>query len=312
MNTRQIEIFMSLADTLNFAKTAESLYTTQPTISRQIQALEEELKIELFRRNSRKVELTTAGSYLSAEFKRLMKDLSTIVRNAQKLEYELASELRIGVCDLTELPCLPKAMRIFREAYPRVLIDLKVDGFGNIVREVEKGELDLAFCMKSPTSGVNEMEYRTLRKGSFYCLVPVDNSLKEFDRLTPEDICGYPWIFRNRENSTPAIREIQMRLRERWPENPVLYSASPAQSALMVKAGFGISIVVGYSVEASPDYRMIPFQMPGIDRQDELDLIVCWKRGSSEVLKQDFADLSRLVQEELDGLREPIPLWPEA
>lgn len=92
MTLKQMEYFLSVSETLNFAKTAELLYTTQPSVSRQIRALEEELG--------------------------------------------LAEAIRIGVCNLDEVPCLPKAMRIFNDKYPTVQIELCTDSFQNIVQAI--------------------------------------------------------------------------------------------------------------------------------------------------------------------------------
>lgn len=88
MTLKQIEYFLALSDTLNFAKTAEQLYTTQPSISRQIRALEEELGIPLFYRHSRKVELTRAGQYLKVELGHVMAELTGAVQTARQLELD--------------------------------------------------------------------------------------------------------------------------------------------------------------------------------------------------------------------------------
>ena len=61
MTNKQIEIFLRLADNLNFAKTARELYTTQPTVTREIKSLEEEIHVRLFKRDKHSVELTPAG-----------------------------------------------------------------------------------------------------------------------------------------------------------------------------------------------------------------------------------------------------------
>lgn len=311
MTLKQMEYFLSVSETLNFAKTAELLYTTQPSVSRQIRALEEELGVTLFYRHSRKVELTRVGFYLNVEFQRVMRELKTAVENARKLETQLAEAIRIGVCNLDEVPCLPKAMRIFNDKYPTVQIELCTDSFQNIVQAIRNDELDVGCCMRSPATVLNGIEQRLLRKGSFYCIVPTDSPLRMYERIFPEQICGYPWIFRNQKNSTPAIAHLQHQLREHWPDNPILYSASPAQSALMVKAGFGISIVVSYSVEPGPDFVMIPFEVPEEENWQELDLIVFWKGGHDNRLSREFGMLACQIQQELDGEREITHLWPE-
>lgn len=311
MTIKQIEYFLSLCDTLNFAKTAENLYTTQPSVSRQIRAMEEELEVTLFYRHSRKVELTRVGRYLKEEFQHIMGEMQTAVQNAQRLEKQPAEVIRVGVCDLAEVASLPKAMRIFHERYPTVQIQLHIDCFQNIVQAVQHDEMDIGCCMRSPTRALRDIQQRLLRKGRFYCILPTDSPLCAYERVTPEQICGYPWIFRDKSNSTPAIARLQQLLRERWPDNAVLYSSSPAQSALMVRAGFGISIVVSYSVQPGPDFVMLPFDVPPEEDWELLDLIAFWKNGYEHRLSEEFGELVCQIQQELDGSREETYLWPE-
>jgi DNA-binding transcriptional LysR family regulator len=300
MTFKQVSYFLKLSDTLNFARTAELLYTTQPSVSRQIRALEEELGVTLFQRHSRKVELTLAGRYLQVEFQRLMDDIEIAIQNAKQMENQTSSEIRVGICDLLELPFLPKALRQFHEKYPAVNIKLQEGTFHQLVNEIQNDELDLVYCMRSPTAGMANVERRLVRKGNFCCIVPKESVLSSCDVLTPEKIHGYTWIFRDEKHSTPIIARLQAALREQWPDNSILYSASPAQSALMVNASFGISIVVSYSVANSEDYCLIPFETE-LESLEELDLIVFWQTKNTNNLVEEFANLSCKIQKELDN-----------
>jgi len=73
INTKQIEIFLIMAEKCSFSETAKIMYTTQPTISRQIKMLEQELGVKLFDRNTRDVNITEAGIFWMRRFKRIMK-----------------------------------------------------------------------------------------------------------------------------------------------------------------------------------------------------------------------------------------------
>ena len=81
---RQIDCFLMLAKTLNFSKAAEKLYISQPTFSRQIHMLEENLGVKLFYYSGRRVRLSTAGSYLQVEFEMMRDQLELITHNAKQ------------------------------------------------------------------------------------------------------------------------------------------------------------------------------------------------------------------------------------
>lgn len=73
INTKQIKIFLTMAETCSFSETAKIVYTTQPTVSRTIRELEKELGVTLFNRNKRHVHITEAGIFWMRRFKRIMK-----------------------------------------------------------------------------------------------------------------------------------------------------------------------------------------------------------------------------------------------
>lgn len=288
---RQIEYFLTLAKTLNFSRAAENLYTTQSTLSRQIQMLEQDLGVELFYRRGKKVELSSAGSYLQAEFEYLMDEIEIVIGNARKLNAQYTKTVTLGVCDLEEIPGLPKAMQIFRGKHPDIFVKIKVAPFRQLIQDIQTRELDIICCMKSPASSITGLRHCCLRKGRFFCLVPKDSPLTQLKELRAADILGYPWIFRDAKNTTPVMARVQRELREMCPSNPILYSASPAQSALMVRAGFGISVVVGYSILPSEEHCMIPFSMPAFHEEDELDLIALWDRNCPSPAVTDFVQI---------------------
>ena len=96
------------------------------------------------------------------------------------------------------------------------------------------------------------------------------------------------------------MARLQRELRDMYPDNTILYSASPAQSALLVKAGFGISIVVGYSVTRSDEHKMIPFVMPPLSEDPNLDLIALWNEQASSATSEEFVKMLAERQREAD------------
>ena len=297
---RMGDAFLMLAKTLNFSRAAENLYTTQSTFSRQIHMMEQELGVKLFHRHSKKVELSSAGAYLQTEFEALLNEIDIIVGNARKLDAKYSGTVTVGFTDLEELPGLAGTMQVLRKEYPDAFVKIKVAPFSQLIQDIQAGELDVVCCMRSPAAAATGFRQTFLRKGHFFCLVPSSSPLAEKEELTPQDIEGSTWIFRDLKNSTPIVAKLQRELRDMYPDNTILYSASPAQSALLVKAGFGISIVVGYSVTPSAEHKMIPFVMPPLSEDPNLDLIALWNGRISSAISAEFVKILAEKQREAD------------
>jgi DNA-binding transcriptional LysR family regulator len=96
MNRQQMEIFLSLAKNLNFTKTANEFYTSQPTISRQISLLEEEWEVALFVRNKREVRLTPAGTIMFEKCQEALKIIDDGLQESRETESGTTGNIRIG------------------------------------------------------------------------------------------------------------------------------------------------------------------------------------------------------------------------
>lgn len=297
---RQIDCFLMLAKTLNFSKAAEKLYISQPTFSRQIHMLEQNLGVKLFIYQGRKVRLSTAGVYIQAEFECMRDQLDMIINNARQLDTQYLKTITVGLCDLEELPALPRAMREFHERYPDMFIKVMTGTFYQLTQDLEERKLDIVCCMRSPALHVADMRKRLLRHGGFFCLVSTKNPLAEKESITLDEIVGQRWIFRNAKNCTPVIASLQRAMKELYPQNGILYSSSPEESALLVKAGMGVSVVVEYSVVPSMEYKMIPFQMPAMESEGETDLIALWDSAHESSRIEEFIDILARIQQEMD------------
>lgn len=99
MNITQIKYFLELAKTLNFSAAASALYISQPALSRQVSALENELQIRLFERSTKHVRLTKAGKALSEDLAVIMTELEFALKKAKVLHDGEKKSLRIGIFD---------------------------------------------------------------------------------------------------------------------------------------------------------------------------------------------------------------------
>src|ERR1700693_5828009 len=124
MELWQLKYFLAVADELNYGRAAARLNVAQPSVTRAVQGLENELGVTLFLRDKRRVELTPAGRVFADEARRLLAGLEIGVRQARRLERGEVGTLTIGFEGLSAFAFISHAVQAFQGSYPDVTIDL--------------------------------------------------------------------------------------------------------------------------------------------------------------------------------------------
>ena len=140
MELRHLRYFAAVADTLNFGRAAARLHISQPPLSRQIQALEQELGTRLFTRGTRGVRLTAAGRGLLPEARRLLREADALVDGARHLAEGGVGAVRIGFISTASYNVLPRVLPEFHRRRPGIRLHLHEatsDVQGALLRELE-------------------------------------------------------------------------------------------------------------------------------------------------------------------------------
>jgi DNA-binding transcriptional LysR family regulator len=146
MEVRQLQIFRTLAEELNFTRTAEKVHTVQSNVTAQIRALEEELGMPLFDRLGRRVTLTDAGRRFQPFAEKALEVMEQGQR-ALRAGSEPSGPLRIGSPESIVTYRLPPVLRIFRQRFPHVEVSFRPEMTETLAAELETGKIDLALCM---------------------------------------------------------------------------------------------------------------------------------------------------------------------
>ena len=144
MDINALNAFVEVARHQSFSLAAETLFLTQPAISKRITALETELGTALFNRINRKVTLTEAGRALLPRVEALRNELEDIRRLASNLSGHLHGQLVMGTSHHIGLHRLPPALAEFNRRYPTVQLDLRFVDSEQACHAVERGELEMA------------------------------------------------------------------------------------------------------------------------------------------------------------------------
>ncbi|APG64284.1 LysR family transcriptional regulator [Tenacibaculum todarodis] len=145
MTIQQIKYFLVLAKELHFWNTAEKVFISQSSLSRQIQALEDELQIQLFERDKRNVKLTNAGKFLQEQWREEIKEFDQIIRQAKKIDEGKAGTISITYPGSIAYEFLPKFLEVLSNNLPDLKIELTEPIDENHEKLLLNFQTDIAF-----------------------------------------------------------------------------------------------------------------------------------------------------------------------
>jgi len=197
MELRQIRSFLSIAETLHFGRTAQLIHLSQPALSLQIRALEEEVGVRLFERNRRKTTLTAAGSAFRDDAARALSQLDQAIRKARLAGSGKLGVLRIGFISTVGVEIVPNIIRQFRELNPEVEFSLRAIPTADQVRMLETGSLDIGF-FRLPIGGHSALEVVKVHRERFVLVVPASHKLAKRRRVRLSEISGEDFVMYER------------------------------------------------------------------------------------------------------------------
>ncbi|WNS76268.1 LysR family transcriptional regulator [Bacillus sp. DTU_2020_1000418_1_SI_GHA_SEK_038] len=147
MELRDLKSFMEVADYKSFTNAAAHSYLTQPSLSKAVKKLEEELNVELFDRSTRHLRLTDAGQIVYRQSQKAFASLSELNVLLDELRDITSGEIKIGIPPLIGTLFFPKIAQSFNEKYPKVSLELVELGAKLIGRLIEEASIDVAIVV---------------------------------------------------------------------------------------------------------------------------------------------------------------------
>lgn len=143
MELRHLHYFIAVAEELHFSRAAERLHISQPPLSQQIRALEDELGVKLFERTKRHVQLTEAGKVFLERSYLVLAQLEQAIEVTQRIGRGEVGRLAIGFVDSAMYTVLPEILRIFRERFPAVELRLHELTTQEQIHALHQNQIDL-------------------------------------------------------------------------------------------------------------------------------------------------------------------------
>lgn len=269
MELRVLKYFLAVAREENITKAAALLHLTQPTLSRQLMQLEEELGVQLFRRSRYHIELTEDGMLLRRRAQELVDLAEKTTREFTMRETELMGEIAIGAGETRSMSFLSRAMVSFRERYPKVTFRMFSATADDVKERLDTGLLDMGL-LTEPVDVGRYAFCRMKERDRWGVLVRLDSPLAGLDSVTPDDLEQVPLIISGRER---VQRELANWFGDRWERLQIAASFNLILNAAnMVRYGVGtaLSFDLNFSFD---DLRFIPLS-PTMDT----GTVLVWKK----------------------------------
>ena len=264
MNLKQLEYFSAVAEAKSISLAARNLHVAQPPISRQLALLEDELGVCLFLRTNKGVELTEAGRSLYRQSQNLFQDMRTIVDSVRDINAGMRGLLKIGMI-YSNISIALQYLKEFRAQYPQVELYVRLGSPGDLLEDLNKGDLHLLFLRSSSErgSGLHErilgedplelVMIRELDPAPDQASVPLE-ALKGVPMclLRSDDLWGY---------SNYLIKECQ---RQGFTPNTTFRCYDTPMTMQLVQAGFGVSYLPRSIVETQPHSGLYTKPIQGI------------------------------------------------
>lgn len=193
MEFRSLQYFLMVAREENITKAANLLHVTQPTLSRQMMRLEEELGVKLFTRSNHKIILTEDGMLLKRRAQEMVSLAEKTKRDFQREEVQLTGEIAIGSGEFRSTRCLSRLIASFREKNPLVRYQIYSGNSENIKERIERGILDFGLMVEP--DDISRYESISMPvKERWGVWVRADSELAGKDAVEPKDLWNYPLI----------------------------------------------------------------------------------------------------------------------
>lgn len=198
MELRHLRYFLTLAEELHFGRAAQNLYIVQPALSKQIQELEKELKVTLFERNNRRVELTPAGAYFKKEVKRILDQVEEIRNHLPMIERGTQGEIRLGYVGSCIHTFLPEILVALNHEYPAIQTYLSEMTTASQLEALQKGMLDVAFVRNPPFDP--RWEARLIFRETFSLVLPAAHPVNAENFPGLQAFAGEKYILTTRQD----------------------------------------------------------------------------------------------------------------
>jgi len=296
MTLHQIHMFLQLAESLSFTEVAKQNYISQPTLSKQISKLEEELGVSLFNRSYHSLKLTSAGELFRDEMSRINVDIENATAAVRRVSSKADGKLSVGVVNLLSPSDIERVISPnFAEQHPKVELELFLCGYKSLRTLIVEQAVDFIISTKGELSNFTSVESKLLWKSTPAVVVREDSKFAKWESISLEDLRDEFFVVLDQKESSSALHTLLQACQHRrfYPKISKFASGIPV-SMIYVEIGYGVTISdmsrAVFDLKGSR-YKVIPISNDDCHLFSNQDVYLAWDKRNTNPLLPRFLDL---------------------
>ena len=288
MELRHLRYFVAVAEELNFTKAAGKLHLAQPSLTRQIHNLEEEIGVRLLNRSKSQVTLTEEGRSFLADARRILALATESVLAVQRLSRGETGQLNLAYLSNFDFELLPETLAAFRQTFPHISLNLFDMTPAEQFRALEARKIDLGFVGLPPPASLAGLRWESIGKHRTVVVLPARHPLTGKRQVKLGDLESLFFVGMS-EKTNPGFRDwLNATCREAGFTPRVLQEAE-LEPALMTFIAEGLGVTL-----AREHLKKLPH--PGVefrplDPPVDSDYCIAWNRNNDSRALQQYIEI---------------------
>lgn len=209
MRTEHMQEFLSLAKNLNFTKTASEFYITQPTLSKHMQLVENEVGVPLFVRNGHDLSLTAEGQIACRYFQKILGGYDDMMREIEMSSTGVTGSIRLGLYALGGAELLETGLNVFYSKYPGIELTALNLPLYRIVQSLQGEEIDIGIIFQTRYLPENDFAFKQLGSYEWQAVVANTNQLASRSEVSLDDLRDMSMVLPREERE---YSDLQLRI----------------------------------------------------------------------------------------------------
>ena len=275
LSIRQLQYVVAVADTLGFHRAAERCGVSQPTLSSQVQKLEEVLGVRIFERDKRRVLVTAAGEAVVEHARKVLVDLDDLLSAVAEAKDPFAGTFRVGVIPTVAPYLLPFVMPAVATRWPRLRLALVEEKTNELLAALRAGTLDAGLL--ALVDGMEDLEHATVVEDPFVAAIPRAHALARKRTVALEDLEDEPVLLLEDGH---CLRMQALTLCQRAGASEAdLRATSLATLVQMVSSGNGVTLLPTIAVDVENRRGQLAIR-PLAGRVRGRTICLAWRKAS--------------------------------
>lgn len=288
MNTFQLTCFLTVAETLSFAKAAKLLNVTQPAVTHQIHSLEEELNAQLFKRTTWSVEITQEGLIFLNDAKNVLNIITLAKKRFEEPVVDERQFFSIGCHSNNELHLLPEILRQMADSFPMLYPVFQVVPFQHLYQLLDEEAVDVIIAFQEKGQKKIDCIYKELAQVRITGVLPATHPLAEKELLDENDLRTQRLLLLDPQICPDRLNAVQHGLATERAVSDLLMCSSADACVTLAKAGFGIAVQPDFPSLRDPALAYIP-----INGAEPLSYGAYYKTASGKPMLKLFLQLCK-------------------